>query len=267
MENKKIVWIASYPKSGNTWVRFQLLNLLQGKQTDTANLEKIIPDIHKSSHIRDMQFEQNMLIKSHLMLTNDMPLVKQTLAFIYIVRHPMDVMFSNLNYSHLKNTNVFNDEEKKRFDSNYINNFIQAKGDSRWIEHQMGSWIDNVHSWFSARDKFPNAILRYEDMLTAPAKELTKINTLLGINKSDEEITAAVENSSFKSMKAIENKEIEQKKSGFFYSEKNDTGTDKSQRFMNQGKKNVGKEILSQSQLNAFSEVFGPIIEQLGYES
>jgi len=266
MENKNVVWISSYPKSGNTWVRFQMLNLLQGKQTDTANLEKIIPDIHKSSHILNLQFTNNILIKTHFMLTNTMPLVNQTLAYVYIVRHPMDVMISNLNYSHLKNTNVFDKKEKRIFDNQYINNYIAAKGDPRWIEHGMGSWVDNVRSWLSAREIYPNAILRYEDMLTDPAKELAKINTLLNLKKSDEDINTAVENSSFKAMKVIENQEIHLKKSGFFYSEKNDMGKDKGNRFMNQGQKNVGKDILTQSQLDAFSNTFGSIIEQLGYE-
>ena len=45
---RDIIWIASYPKSGNTWVRFMLANLIYGSQASAASLAALIPDIHET---------------------------------------------------------------------------------------------------------------------------------------------------------------------------------------------------------------------------
>jgi hypothetical protein len=95
---KNIVWISSYPKSGNTWVRFLLLNLIYGKQETTKDLNRLIPDIHKSDFTSPPPDQPTTFIKSHFKMSEDMPLLERTAGFIYVVRNPIDVVLSNLNY-------------------------------------------------------------------------------------------------------------------------------------------------------------------------
>jgi hypothetical protein len=266
MSAKNIVWLSSYPKSGNTWIRFQLLNLLYGPQETSTVLDKLMPDIHKIANPSAIKIESTAFIKSHLKMSAEMPLLDQTLGFIYIIRHPLDVMVSNLNYVYLTVDRFLDEDEKQKIKEQYIDNYIKCMGDPRWIRGGMGSWVEHVVSWLSSRKQYPNVVLRYEEMLKNPFAELSKLNWFMNLNKSDEDISAAIENSSFKKMKSIEDKEIKEKKDGFFYGTSGfNKVTDPGQRFMNKGESGRGKEQLSQDQYDAFCCAFSQFIKQLGY--
>lgn len=47
----RIVWIASYPRSGNTWVRFLIANLLYKRITASSELQSFVPDVHEGSGV------------------------------------------------------------------------------------------------------------------------------------------------------------------------------------------------------------------------
>src|SRR5882757_11182682 len=44
---RSVVWIASYPKSGNTWLRFLICNLAFGPVESAAQLNQLAPDLHE----------------------------------------------------------------------------------------------------------------------------------------------------------------------------------------------------------------------------
>ena len=261
-----ITWLASYPKSGNTWVRFMLLNLMYGHQETTGKLESLIPDIHKCKGELRLPAHPVKLVKTHFLLNPEMPFLGHSSSCIYIVRNPIDVMFSNLNYVYIK-LGVEDDQEiRNRIKVQYINQFIDNCGDHTWIQLGRGSWIDHVNSWIES-SLMPRLLVKYEDLLSAPVRELQRITSFLELEKSLPELQTAVDHSSFNRMKAIEDHEIANKKAGFFLDETVDDSFRKGNRFMFRGTTGEGKKELSNSQMIRFLEQFGPTIEKLGYQS
>jgi len=262
---RSIIWLASYPKSGNTWVRFLLLNLLYGRQDTTENLESHIPDIHKSNgHIR-LPVNGNILIKTHFMLADNMPLLDHTAGFIHIIRNPIDVMISNMNYAYMANRTPFDAAELEDFRNKYIARFTGNHGDPYWSSLGRGGMDEHISSWLDNKPNLPNLLLRYEDLMDDPLPQVKRLCQFLNIQKTDPEILCAVENSSFEHMKSIEEKELKGKLPGFFLDESNNHSLSKDRRFMVSGKSGEGKYQLNQLQMEQFMEVFGQIMQRLDY--
>ncbi|MGK7952768.1 MAG: sulfotransferase domain-containing protein [Xenococcaceae cyanobacterium] len=174
-------FIVSYPKSGNTWLRFIIANLLKSKDENINfhNAVQYIPEIgvHDQALIN---MPRPRIIKSHNLFDKDYPQV------IYVVRDARDVYVSY--YHYLK---------KKLPESMTFSEFLRKPDlyPSRWHIH-IESWIDK-----------PNVtlLIKYEDLLENTYKEVKKITDILWPNKfAEEKIKQAIENSSFKNMKKIE---------------------------------------------------------------
>jgi|CXWL01.1.fsa_nt_gi hypothetical protein len=185
------VFIVSYPKSGNTWTRFIIGNLIYEDGVDFANIEHRVPDIYHHSDSALNRLPSPRVLKSHECFDSRYKKV------IYIVRDPRDVVISYMHYA------------KK----------------SRWISDQMeldefvgiflgggfggyGTWGENVGSWLGARGNSKDfLLLRYEDMLKDTESALWKISLFLGLSPSAERIKRAIESSSFEHMKNLESKQ------------------------------------------------------------
>ena len=263
---KVINWIASYPKSGNTWVRFLLLNLIYGPQSSTEKLDALIPDIHKLAGQIKIPANSNVLIKTHFQLSATMPLFNHTAGFIYIIRNPIDTMMSNLNYAFTMHGIVNDPAVRDKIKKQYIEQFISNRGDPNWIRLGRGSWVENVTSWITNDPGFPNLVLKYEDMLADPVSQLGKISNFLKLRSSQAELQSAVNNSSFRRMKEIEEKELARKIRGFYLSENSEKSIAEGNRFMFRGKAGEGEKELTRSQRERFLEQFGPTIELAGYQ-
>ena len=263
--HQNIVWIASYPKSGNTWVRFLLLNLLYGKQESSAQLDKLIPDNHKEGYSLPPPGRSLAYAKSHFKMAEDMPDLERTAGFIYIVRNPIDVMLSNLDYVYLTYRTPDVAEIREDIKNDFIAQFIRHRGDPRWLILGLGSWDEHVTAWFTNPYQFPALFIRYENLLTDTAAEMHRICEFLALGKTATEIDDAVSNSTFRRMRAIEDKEIENKKGGFFFSEHREQPLDTGTRFMNYGKNRDPSSHLSAEQREAILQLFAPTLTRLGY--
>ena len=257
-----IVWIASYPKSGNTWVRFLLYSALFAPPKSAADVPAKIPDIH-----RQLPFETPssgpLYMKTHFELTNKHPQLNQTCKAIHIIRNPRDVMISALNYRSLTN------ETNKPFPTEkFIKAYLKHGCDQHWKKMGFGSWATHARSWRSTKD-FPVLPLRYEDLKADPKSELIKILDFLDISKTDQEIEQAVKASSFDSMKALE---IREKKMGkpnsaanhFFVGTQN--ATRKGIYFMNKGLSNQSLDGLMPGLDDRFNARFSGELEEFGYD-
>jgi len=262
---RNIIWIASYPKSGNTWVRFLLLNLLYGKQESSERLDKLVPDIHKRGFIVPPPGSSLTYVKSHLKMSASMPFLERTAGFIYVVRNPIDVMLSNLNYVYLTYRTPDNPEIREDVKNDYIAQFIGHRGDPRWLKQGMGSWDGHVESWCANPHQLPGFFVRYEDMLEDTLSEMRRLCDFLGLEKTDAEIQEAVNQSTFSRMRSIEQRELENKVEGFFFSEYRKQRSDTPDRFMNSGKSGEGSRRLSHDQRNAVLSLFHPMLTKLGY--
>jgi hypothetical protein len=258
---KNIVWIASYPKSGNTWLRFLAGNLLFGPVQSAADLVARVPDLHDLLGAGQTTAPAGLL-KTHFAYST-LPFAENTAAALYVVRDPADVLASNYFYSKRRAAPAA-DTAAVSFDQ-YVDEFIEHRGDPRWVERGMGSWEDNVRSWRSATASFPIVQLRYEDMTTDPVDACRALAQLLRPQSSEAEIREAVQNSSFERMREIERSDIREQRVGIFYKPYLKTSIDAGRRFMRLGVVGDGAARLSNSQRARLRDAFGPLLHELGY--
>ncbi len=224
-----IIWLASYPKSGNTWVRafisayyyslngefdFSLLNKIkQYPDKEFFNKEfDSVEDVSRewmSSQKKIIQSKTIKFFKTHSCLGdyNDRPFTtsETTLGGIYIVRDPRNIFTS------IKNHFSMSDEEAFKMLTDKNRGLISDEGIfssytfiSSWSNHYI-SWIKN--------NKFRRLIIKYEDLINNTYETFRDIavfsNTLLnitdGVNK--EKLKSAIETTNFKKLKHYEIKE------------------------------------------------------------
>lgn len=194
----KVVWIASYPKSGNTWVRFLLHHYLWGEPRNSLELNHRIPDLHRPAGRIDTS-SPRLFVKTHFALTDTLPYLGMTDRAIYIKRHPKDVLLSGMNYAKLESAGTPDPAA-------YARAFIGAAGDPAWIEMGFGAWAEHVESW-TATDRFPVHVTSYEAIKNDTAGELRAVLAFVGEAVDEDRLLRAVELSDFKRMREIERKE------------------------------------------------------------
>lgn len=223
-----IIWLASYPKSGNTWMRAFLHNLFRNPDkpldineigggmltTGEANMKwyRALDSRSAEQWTRDeidvMRPKVHRLIaekhpgtvfcKTHcavLKLRGHMTVNQEvSVGAVYIVRNPLDVAVSFADFQGadidlaIKVMGATNCELPNTKDN---------------VSQPLGSWTQNVESWTGK----PNPrlhVLRYEDMLQTPLKAFTGVAKYLNLDASQSRIERAIENSSFKVMRAQE---------------------------------------------------------------
>src|SRR5664279_5432838 len=166
-------FLISYPRSGNTWTRFLIANLMhQQAPVSFANIERLIPDAEAQSSRYMRGVGSPRMIKSHSYFDPRYPRV------IYIVRDPRDVSLSYYDFSR-KYRHIEDSYPLER----YVDDFVAG----RLISADWGTWGENVASWAFARGARPGFLLvRYEDMKMRPEQELTRIAEFLGIEATPE---------------------------------------------------------------------------------
>ena len=187
------LFIVSYPKSGNTWTRFLLGNLIYEDEPVTfRNVESLIPSIYIFSDRQLLRLPR--IFKSHDCFD---PRYRKV---IYIVRDPRDVTVSAYHYSI---------KVKLLPDSCPIQEFVPlfmsgTFGSGLLADPRWGSWYDNVASWLAMQHNRKFLLLRYEDMLDDAARELHKVADFLGVSATSERIARAVNLSSADKMREME---------------------------------------------------------------
>jgi len=244
------VFLVSYPRSGNTWTRFLLGNLLWEDDPVTfLNIESRIPEIYFNPDRFMRALERPRVLKSHECFQPHYPRV------IYIVRDPRDVAISYYHHN-VKAGNVPDDYPMASF----VPRFIAGEFDSIF-----GSWRDNVLSWTALRHGSPGfLLLRYEDMKQDPATALSDIVAFLKgcsfpeIESGPEALRRAIELSSPERMRALEKKEA-----GQWVLTKR-TRADKP--FVRAATSGGWKSQLAPESLTAIESAWGDLMQSLGYE-
>lgn len=238
------IFIVSYPRSGNTWLRFLIGNLLYENDPITfANIEQKIPDIYQNSEKELLRIPRPRLLKSHEYFD---PRYKKV---IYVVRDPRDVAVS---YYHFKIKMKSIDEQYPI--EEFVSRFIRGELD------QFGSWGENVGSWIGAKPSGDGFLLiRYEDMLQDSYRELHKIGSFLNIDVNDRNLNRALELSTADHMRLLEQRESKVwkpiKKSR------------KDKRFVRCAKADGWKAELSDSLATKIMDVWGQLMNRLGYSN
>lgn len=276
-----VIWLASFPKSGNTWLRILLANLFLSKEKPQDINE--IPSYGNISSGR-VSFEEITLLDSTLMSHEEIetlrPRVTEILlremadpcwikvhdaytltrlgepvlgvntarAAIYIVRDPRDVAVS---FAYFLNISL--DESIAILNKPNIALQVSQKGLSPQLRQKLCGWSGHINSWLSQKD-FPVHVLRYEDLSRTPIETFRKVLDFLGGMVDMAEIERAVTYSSFSK---LQEQELFQ---GFKeYPAKNSVP------FFRSGKVGDWRQHLSEAQAKLIEEIHAEQMLHFGY--
>ena len=277
-----IIWLASYPKSGNTWVRSLLSAYYYSKNGDFSfELLKNIGlypqkkyfdiKINKPGEINSywdisqkkiISKKKKIILKTHnsLLALNGKNFTKPeyTLGVIYIVRDPRNVVTSLKNHYDLdyeQSLDFMLNEKKYIYD-------IREKNDYSDF-HFLSSWSNHYKSWIN-NNLFKRMVIKYEDLEKNTYKTLknliTYINGLYQVNEKINEIKInnCIKTTSFEILK------YKEKKEGFsenVYSEK----TKKKIDFFHLGSKNKWREVVPKEFHEKINNIFKEDLKNLKY--
>jgi hypothetical protein len=186
-------FVVSYPRSGNTWTRFLIANLLHPEEPATfVNIGRLVPDSALQSNRLMRRLPSPRTIKSHTYFDPRYPRV------IYIVRDPRDVVLSEYDLMR-KYRRIEDGYPMERF----VGDFLEGTGPLAAAGY--GTWGENVASWALARGARAGfLLLSYEGLKANPERELRRIAEFLGIDASPELLRTALDRSSADRMREME---------------------------------------------------------------
>ena len=280
-----IIWIASYPKSGNTWLRALLasyyftnegsfsLSLLD--KIDAFPSDKFFKEYNDQfSKVEDTSKywlkEQEKInkknkitfLKTHSAICkingNSFTNKENSIGAIYIVRDPRNVITSISNHYQISIEDAFQfmKDEKRG---------IINKKDGRYLGFQaVWSWSINQKTWVE-NNLFPVLVIKYEDLLKETYNTFRKViefinkisNSSKIFNKSKGK--NSIKNTSFEKLHRMENDHG-------FAEAINKKGTNKKIKFFNLGQKNNYKNLLSQDFIIKMNEFYKEELIKFNYE-
>ncbi|MDA8706109.1 sulfotransferase domain-containing protein [Candidatus Pelagibacter sp.] len=280
-----IIWLASYPKSGNTWLRsllasyyfskdgsfdFKLLdNIDQFPSTqffrdkkNTFSAPEDTSNLWLSEQEKINQDNKIRFLKTHNALckinSNSFTNEKNTLAGIYIIRDPRNIVTSLANHYQLDANKAFGfmKDEKKALIEKVNERYLGFVPILSWVLHQE-SWIKCT--------KFPVLTIRYEDLQLETFQTLLKvikfINKLSNLENLINETKAkkSIISCEFEKLKKLENK-------NGFSEAMVDKKTKKKISFFNLGRENDYKRLLQTNLIDEMSSLYNQQIKKFNYE-
>lgn len=249
-----IIWLASYPKSGNTFLRLLLYRYIYANTLDTTQIEETIPDLHKVlSKQKKLNLELNgsILAKTHFLLSNQHPYYKNTAGFIYILRNPRDVLLSNARYA-----GCYKDQELLY---SFAKSFIKNMGYDRWKNMGMGTYPQHFTSWLNSIPNFPHLFIKYEELRNNTVESLTNIINFLGIEADQERIKKVVQECDIDNVRKKEMEEKKMNKEAFF------DNLPKGEYFVGKGNMNQSLANISEEVEEYYQQKFYNFVHLFGY--
>ena len=272
----KNIFLASYPKSGNTWMRSIIGNLYNFDKEFNLKTLKSIPllsikenfdefekKIYSENNVLNFDWVSQNIIECQKILNNKSnhlnifkthsvrhkKFTNETVnaGFIYIIRDPRDVVVSFKNFSGKSIDKIINELLYEK------TNIINTNG----AHELLSTWKLNVLSWLNY-NTVPRLIIRYEDLILNIREIVINVIEFLNkthrikLNLSDADIDQIIENTSFNNLKKIENKY------GFDESSKHSS-------FFRTGTSNQWKDILSKQQLKLIENNLQTLMKHFNY--
>ncbi len=276
-----IVWVASYPKSGNTWMRAflyhldRILNARPREKDELSQLRWCIPD---ESRLRDL-FEhflgqrlgsasrrqiaavrplvhaalaqrsgRMVLVKTHSVLGAGFGAViinpAEAIGAIYLVRDPRDVAVSLAAH--------FGAPIDTAINMMSTPGFRDPENTSDKVYEIIGSWSEHVRTW-TANQNEAVLVIRYRDLIEDPVTHFAAVARHLRWPPTAQQLAAAVELSSFDKLRRQEDK------AGFIERHP------KSERFFRKGKVGDWRDTLTQAQADRIVMTHGAMMARFGW--
>ena len=282
-----IIWLASYPKSGNTWVRAIISSLLYSddgifkfsflKKIDQFPEKKYFKDFVKDFGNFDLIKKNWILAQDKINLNNNIKIFKthqgkytvnnddftnneNTKAIIYIVRDPRNIITSISNHF----TKSVNESLKFMLSNSVI-------GDNKSFEESikdknsrmltlLGKWNDHYRSWTRKKDNL--LLIRYEDLILNPKSEINRISMFLKnymeFKVNNEKLDNIIKTTSFENLKKLEKEET-------FNEGVLDKKTKNKVNFFYMGSKNRWEELLNKEITQSIEKNFYKEMKEIGY--
>jgi hypothetical protein len=237
-------FLVSYPKSGNTWTRVLIANLLSpGKPADFRAINRLVPDPSSETKRHFSRMPRPRVIKSHFVFDPRYP------RAIYIVRDPRDVVISEYHYQR-KTRNIGDGYPLEE----YVYRFIAGE-----TYPENGSWGEHVTGWLGARAGDPRfLLLRYENLLSDPVEELARVAAFLNIAVTPQRLADIVTLSSAERMRKLEAQQSEE--SSLMKGSRKDVA------FIRSAKSGGWRSELPEPLVEKIESAWGAIMRYLGYE-
>ena len=271
----KLVWLASYPKSGNTWLRAFLHNLMRnpnepydinrltdftlsdaqmrwyqlfdprpGPEISKEEVAALRPRVHEAM---TRAHPDTIFVKTHNALVEDrgVPLItmEYTAGAIYVIRNPLDVAISSADHYGVTIDKAINAMATPGH---------QSENQERFCYERYGSWSEHVMSW-THRPTPGLHVIRYEDMLSSPHRTFGGVTNFLGLKTTRDRLDKAINLSSFKVLREQE------KRQGFR------ERTASSQWFFREGKAGQWRKTLTAQQIEKITTVHHEQMARFGY--
>lgn len=271
----RILWLASYPKSGNTWVRVFLANLLKGggeavdinrvgeatlaepgtagfalldprpwQQWTPAEIAALRPRVQERIAATG---EGIVPVKTHSAFVRDhgVPAINMGVSHgaVYVVRNPLDVCVS---YAH---------HQGLPFDAIagiMATDMFRTPTNAANVHEVMGSWSQHVASW-TANPSPQLHVMRYEDMLAEPEAAFLALARFMRVPASEADVRRAAAHAAFDRVAAME------AEGGFV------ERTPAQQRFFRAGRAGQWREALTEAQVAAIVGAHREQMARFGY--
>ena len=274
-----IVWLASYPRSGNTWLRALLTNYLEDGE-DPAAIDALVGD---PGLVLRRVFDDQLGLSSSDLTTEEILRLRArfhallgaewsypsfvkvhdaclrtagggqlfppsaTRGAVYIVRNPLDVTVSNAHFWNWSITRSLT--ELCRPEATLSR---PAGGIHGVLPQPLFTWSGHVASWLD-QEEFPVHVVRYEDLLADPEAAFGAVLRFAGVEPESGRLARAVERADFKRLRAQE------ERSGF--REKPPTAP----AFFRSGRVGAWRGVLSREQVRVLVGAHGPLMQRFGY--
>jgi len=276
----RILWLASYPKAGNTWVRTFMINLIANRPEPVPFADHgrfaaeephvrwyqglIEGDVNRVSMrlVASMRgraqarlaaaYPRNVLVKTHCAnhKVHGYPQINKAVSSgaVYVLRNPLDLVISYADHMGLEI-----DEAIENIGS--FHTLGTDRGENpRQVPELLSDWSSHVRSW-TARPNERLHVVRYEDLIDRPHQSFAGIARFLGIDPDGDRgrLERAIAFSSFETLKAAE-------ASGEF------TETSPhAERFFREGRKDQWREVLSEAQITRITDRHREQMRRFGY--
>lgn len=270
-----IVWLASYPKSGNTWLRAFLANLIANRvdplrfdevgrysedeatpalfselaarpstDLDAGEIAALRPRVHA---LIAQRAQGTRFVKSHNMAGNfdGHPLHNWEVSAgaIVVVRNPLDVAVSMTHHF-----GIGLDEAIGRL----ANENVATGNDAMFVSQILGSWSMHTRGWADMANERV-LVLRYEDLVAKPGKTFAKVARLIGLGQDRARVDRAVRHAGFETLAFLERtQEVVH-------------ASDKGSPFFRKGRVNEWRETLSREQAQRVIGAHREQMKRFGY--